>query len=216
MTGGGPGSRQASGWIGARPRSRKEAEMLMKKLAMLTASAIGGLVIAFWGVDLASGGGGLAGRTAMAANPPEQVAPGLIMPAMNPVRGKGLFASKGCVVCHSINGVGGEDAPKLDASSMTPQMNPFEFFAKMWRGAMPMIMMQMNEIGHQIEFTGQDLADIVAFVHNAQVQKTFTEDDIPAEIKQHMEGDEGHGTKGMGSGMMGGGMMKGPEGKKSN
>ncbi len=191
--------------------------MLMKKLAMLTASAMGGLVVAFGGVDFAGGVGGSAGRAAVAANLPEPIAPGLIMPAMDPVRGKGLFASKGCVVCHSINGVGGEDAPQLDASTMTPQMNPFDFFAKMWRGAAPMIMMQMHEIGHQIEFTGQDLADIVAFVHNAQVQKSFTEDDIPAEIRQHMEGDEeGHGMEGMGSGMMGGGMMGAPEGKKGN
>jgi cytochrome c len=186
--------------------------MLMKKLAMLTASALGGLVVAFWGVDLAIGVGGSAGRASFAADLPEQIAPGLIMPAMNPVRGKMLFASKGCVVCHSINGVGGEDAPKLDASTMAPQMNPFDFFAKMWRGAAPMIMMQMHEIGHQIEFTGQDLADIVAFVHNAQVQKSFTEDDVPPEIKQLMEGDEGEGT---GQGMMGGGMMGGPE-KKGN
>jgi mono/diheme cytochrome c family protein len=194
--------------------------MLPKKLALLTASAMGGLVVAFWGVDLATGVGGSATSMAMAADVPEQIAPGLIMPAMNPVRGKGLFASKGCVVCHSINGVGGEDAPKLDASTMAPQMNPFDFFAKMWRGAAPMIMMQMHEIGHQIEFTGQDLADIVAFVHNAQIQKSFTEDDIPPEIKEHMEAGEGEGMGGgmmgggmMGGGMMGGGMMGGPEGK---
>jgi mono/diheme cytochrome c family protein len=184
--------------------------MFTKKVAMLTATAIGGVVVAFWGMDFGTDGGKLTGRAAIAATAPEQIAPGLIMPVMNPVRGKMLFASKGCVVCHSINGVGGEDAPKLDASTMAPQMNPFEFFAKMWRGAQPMIAMQQSEIGHQIEFTGQDLADIVAFVHNAQVQKTFTEDDIPADIKEHMEGE---GEGGSGSGMMGGGMMAGKEGK---
>ena len=32
---------------------------------------------------------------------------GLLMPMMNPARGRELFASKGCVVCHSFNGVGG-------------------------------------------------------------------------------------------------------------
>jgi cytochrome c len=182
--------------------------MQTKNLTILTAAAIGGLAVAFWGVNLATGMGGSAARAAMAADLPEQIAPGLIMPAMNPVHGKTLFASKGCVVCHSINGVGGEDAPKLDASTMAPQMNPFDFFAKMWRGAAPMIMMQMHELGHQITFTGQDLADIVAFVHNAQIQKSFLEEDIPPEIKQLMEsGEEG----GRGGGMMGGGMMGGPE-----
>ncbi len=69
-------------------------------------------------------------------------------------------------------------------------MNPFEFFAKMWGGAEAMIMMQNNELGHQIEFTGDELADIVAFVHHRNVQRTFSEKDIPDEIKELMEGDE--------------------------
>jgi cytochrome c len=124
-----------------------------------------------------------------------QLAPGLTVPTMDPVRGKHLFASKGCVVCHSINGVGGTDAPHLDAGTMAPMMNPFEFFARMWRGAVPMIAMQQNEIGHQIEFTGQDLADIVAFVHNRQVQKTFSMADVPPDIKKHLESDEDKGKE---------------------
>jgi cytochrome c len=131
--------------------------------------------------------------------------PDLAMPTMDPVRGKMLFASKGCVVCHSINGVGGTDAPNLDASTMTPRMNPFDFFAKMWRGAQPMIAMQNEELGQQIEFTGQDLADIVAFVHDEDVQKTFSEKDIPDSIKDLMEEDEEQegGSETMGPGMQG-------------
>ena len=143
------------------------------------------------------------------------VAPGLVLPAMNAEHGKELFASKGCVVCHSINGVGGTDAAALDAATMDPVMNPFDFFARMWMGAEPMIAMQHEEIGHQIEFTGQDLADIVAFAHNAAVQKTFSEDDIPADIKEHMAEDEESGETHMmnGGGMMdSGGMMGGQSG----
>ncbi|MHB1200618.1 MAG: c-type cytochrome [Polaromonas sp.] len=128
------------------------------------------------------------------------LAPGLTLPAMNPVRGKELFASKGCVVCHSINKVGGTDAPAFDAATMAPMMNPFEFMARMWRGAIPMIAMQQNELGHQIEFTGQDLADIIAFTHNREVQKTFTMADIPPEILKIMNPD-GKGDK-AGKGMM--------------
>ena len=91
--------------------------------------------------------------------------------------------------------------------AMDPEMNPFDFFAKMWRGAEPMIMIHHEEIGEQIEFTGQDLADIVAFAHNAAVQKTFTEEDGPKGIRDHMGEDEDSG----GSHMMmnGGGMMRG-------
>ena len=69
----------------------------------------------------------------------EMMAPGLMMPTMNAERGRELFASKGCVVCHSINGVGGEDAPMLDAEFMDEVMNPFEFAARMWRGAAAMV-----------------------------------------------------------------------------
>jgi len=164
-----------------------------------------GTIAAIGALELSSAPAGAQSGTA--------VAPGLVLPAMNAEHGKELFASKGCVVCHSINGVGGTDAAALDATTMDPVMNPFDFFAKMWLGAEPMIMMQHEELGHQIEFTGQDLADIVAFAHNLAVQKTFTEDDIPADIKEHMAKDEESGETHMmmeGGGMMdNSGMMKG-------
>lgn len=56
----------------------------------------------------------------------------LAMPMMNAGRGMVLFAEKGCVACHSINGVGGHDATPLDAHEMEGMMNPFDFSAKMW------------------------------------------------------------------------------------
>ena len=112
---------------------------------------------------------------------------GLVMPRMDPVAGRHLFATKGCVVCHSINGVGGTDAPKLDASTMKMPMDPFDFAAKMWRGAPAMIAMQEDELGAQIQFTGQELADIIAFVHDPMEQKKFSDVDIPENIKKHME-----------------------------
>lgn len=142
--------------------------------------AIGGPFVLGWYPD----------HRAEAATTGTLVSPGLVLPRMNPQNGKTLFASKGCVVCHSINGIGGTDAAALDATTMDRAMNPFEFFAKMWGGAEAMIMMQNNELGHQIEFTGDELADIVAFVHHRNVQRTFSEKDIPDEIKELMEGDE--------------------------
>jgi mono/diheme cytochrome c family protein len=116
--------------------------------------------------------------------------PGLVLPPMNSANGRELFASKGCVVCHAVNGVGGTDAPKIDASTMAPEMSPFDFVAKMWNHSQGMIAMQMNELGHQITFNdGQEIADIIAFLHDAAEQKKFTEDDIPAGIREHMEED---------------------------
>ena len=63
----------------------------------------------------------------------------MAMPRMNATPGRRLFVAKGCVACHSINGVGGHDATALDAHTMTPMMNPFDFAAKMWRMAPAMI-----------------------------------------------------------------------------
>ena len=108
------------------------------------------------------------------------------MPEMNPARGRILFVSKGCVACHSINGVGGHDATPLDAHTMAPAMNPFDFAAKMWRMAPAMILAQEEALGEQIEFTGDELADIIAFVHNDREQHLLTEADITPRIRKLM------------------------------
>lgn len=113
---------------------------------------------------------------------------GLAIPAFDPVLGRTLFASKGCVVCHSINGIGGIDAIEFDAIYMQQPMNAFDFSANMWRGASAMIMMQEEELGYQIELSGDELAAIIAFVHNADEQAKFTKDDIPEEIAEIMHG----------------------------
>lgn len=114
-------------------------------------------------------------------------APGLALPAMNPQRGRALFASKGCVVCHSINGVGGLDAAPLDASTMDPAMNPFEFFARMLAVMTPMVAMQEDRLGQQVELSAEELGDLVAFIHDSDSQKTFSEDEIPEDIEHLME-----------------------------
>src|SRR5262245_35769448 len=113
----------------------------------------------------------------------QMLSPGMMMPSMDAANGRNLFASKGCVVCHSVNGIGGKDASPPDASTMPGMTNPFDFIANMWRGAEPMIELQKEELGGQVEFTGQELADIIAFLHNEAEQKKFSESDIPLNIK---------------------------------
>ena len=115
---------------------------------------------------------------------------GLVIPQMDAAEGRKLFASTGCVVCHSINGVGGEDAPMLDAEFMDLPMNPFVFAARMWRGAETMVELQRDELGDVIYLEGDELAAIIAFVHDAEEQARFSEADIPDNIKAmmaHME-----------------------------
>ena len=138
----------------------------MKRLALLVFIAAAGV-----GSPM---GGGVAGSE-------------LVMPMMNAANGRKLFASKGCVVCHSVNGIGGTDARAFDAATMPGQMNPFDFAAKMWRGAPVMVLLQRKELGEQTQLTGQELADIIAFVHSADEQSKFSEDDIPPKIKELLE-----------------------------
>lgn len=95
------------------------------------------------------------------------------------------------MVCHAINGVGGTDAPDISATAMQPGMNPFELVAKMWNHSQGMIAMQESELGEQITFeNGQQIADIVAFLHDADEQASFSEQDIPDNIKDLMHADE--------------------------
>jgi cytochrome c len=122
----------------------------------------------------------------------------LVLPKMDPRRGKKLFVSKGCVACHSINGVGGHDAPKLDAHTMDKKMNPFDFAAKMWRAAPAMIAVQEEAFGEQINFTGDELADIAAFVHSDKEQHSFSEKDITPAARKMMS--HSHGGDGKGDG----------------
>jgi len=120
---------------------------------------------------------------------------GLAIPAFDAERGRNLFASKGCVVCHSVNGVGGEDAPEFNAEWMDHPMNAFDFAARMWRGAGAMIAMQEDELGGQIELDGSELAAIIAFIHSADEQKKFSQADIPHKIEELMHGDSDHGDE---------------------
>lgn len=142
---------------------------------------------------------------AQAAHMPGE--PNLDLPTMDPHAGRRLFASKGCVLCHSINGIGGTDAPRLDASTMPKNMNPFDLAARMWRGAPAMIAMQYDEIGSQIQFNGQELANIIAFIHDPAEQAAFSEADIPPAIKARMDSDEDSDTAAGHMGMMKDGKM---------
>lgn len=112
---------------------------------------------------------------------------GLAVPPMDAHRGRELFVARGCVVCHRVNGIGGEVGPPLDAADMPSPMNAFEFAARMWRGAGAMIAMQQDLFGEQIILSGQDLADLVAFAHDATEQKELTDGDIPEKFRALIE-----------------------------
>jgi mono/diheme cytochrome c family protein len=110
----------------------------------------------------------------------------LVVPLADAEEGLRLFVGKGCVVCHSVNGVGGKAAPALDADGQQPYFDVFDFAARMWRGAPTMILLQEMELGYQIEVTGDELAHLAAFAADPDVQATFDERDIPEVIRDWM------------------------------
>jgi mono/diheme cytochrome c family protein len=113
---------------------------------------------------------------------PEQ--PEMALPELDAERGRKLFVVKGCVVCHSVNNVGGqairnlggEPATSLDSSKMPLRMDPFEFFARMWDGAPEMIALQKEGLGYQIKLKSDEMADIMAFLFSETEQARFTDD----------------------------------------
>lgn len=115
----------------------------------------------------------------------------LVIPMMSPDRGKSLFVDKGCVACHAINGVGGHDAPPMDAHKQMGLVNPFDFAAKMWNHAPAMIAAQEEALGEQIYFTGDELADMIAFLHDDDAQHTFGEHNLTDMARKMMQ--HGHG-----------------------
>jgi len=108
---------------------------------------------------------------------------GVAMPTLDPEHGRRLFVEKGCVACHAVNGVGGDLGPALNAEEMPRPMNAFEFAARMWRGAAAMTALQQDLLGEVVSLDGQDLADLIAFAHDAEEQKQLTEDQIPERFR---------------------------------
>jgi mono/diheme cytochrome c family protein len=109
---------------------------------------------------------------------------GLLIPPMNARRGRVLFAAEGCVVCHAVNGVGGGVASNLDAPEEGRLVNPYDFAARMWRGAAAMIALQNRNLGYQIDLDRREIADLSAFAHDRAEQRKFTEDEIPPAVRE--------------------------------
>lgn len=105
------------------------------------------------------------------------------MPEPNPRRGRILFITNGCVICHQVNGVGGSAGPRLDAAEPASTVDPLEFSARIWRGARAMTALQSLELGYVIELEGQDIADLAAFVASKDERDLLTLDAVSTEMR---------------------------------
>lgn len=111
-----------------------------------------------------------------------QAGPVVATPAVDPARGRILFVRKACVVCHSVNGIGGTMGPPLDAAPGPWEIDVSDFAARMWRGAGQMVWLQTLELGYQIDLTGEDIAHLAGFTNDSGEQAKFEENQVPGRI----------------------------------
>lgn len=143
------------------------------RLALSMAAGIGMLA------GLAFGAGGALAASAKSGAADAESGTKLVLPSVDAAKGKRLFVERGCVVCHAVNKVGGLAGPPLDAPAGGRYVDLLDFMARMWRGAFAMIELQGMELGYQLDFTGPELGHIAAFLADSEMQKQFTERDVP-------------------------------------
>ena len=83
-------------------------------------------------------------------------------------------------------GVGGKAAPIFDADKNVTFVNVLDFVARMWRGAPAMLELQTVELGYQIEFDSDEIADLAGFAMDASAQASFFVDEVPEPMSRWM------------------------------
>ena len=119
------------------------------------------------------------------AKSPETTQPrmSVVMPVIDAERGRRLFVTKGCFICHSVKGVGGKAAPALDATPGSRAIDVLGFVARMWKGAPLMFELQSMELGYRIEFKADEIADLAGFIGDSRAQEGFSPSEIPEVVR---------------------------------
>ena len=79
--------------------------------------------------------------------------------------GAQLFSQKGCEVCHSLGGKGGNLAPRLD--KYTQYTSPLFLTAALWNRGKPMAEAMRNRNIPRPTLQGTDIADLLAYIRSA-------------------------------------------------
>ena len=80
----------------------------------------------------------------------------------NSERGRQLLSERGCISCHAVSGRGGKMGP--DLRRWATYRNPVSWIQAMWNHA-PQMQVLMEQRGLRWpEFTGSDVADLIAYI----------------------------------------------------
>ena len=110
----------------------------------------------------------------------------IVVPMVNPQRGRRLFVTKGCVMCHSVKEVGGRAAPPLDAEGPSATVDVLGFVSRLLRGAPAMLELQAIELGYQVELAPDEIADLAGFVADSREQEGFSLEEVPEPMRDWM------------------------------
>jgi mono/diheme cytochrome c family protein len=88
-------------------------------------------------------------------------------PTRNPVAGAHLFATKGCAVCHTTDGVGGAGGP--DLAKMSRPLLLYDVAARMWNHAPQMAQRITTLRAERPYLTADELSDLLAFLGTLDV-----------------------------------------------
>lgn len=97
-------------------------------------------------------------------------------PTQNPLAGSTVFGEKGCIKCHSVNGLGGNLGP--DLGQITQRRSFFELAAEMWNHLPGMTARMQTLQIERPEMSPREVGDLIAFL--------FTLDyfDTPGDIER--------------------------------
>ncbi len=83
----------------------------------------------------------------------------------NPREGKQVFASKGCIKCHAVKGVGGKEAEDLGRRAKTFYKSLTQIVSVMWNKG-PAVLGKMSQTQWGIpKFTPKEMADLIAYLY---------------------------------------------------
>jgi len=104
----------------------------------------------------------VAGLLSMGSLDATQAQP-VFSPSQDPLAGARVFGAKGCVKCHSINGVGGKVGPDL-ARAIKPR-SFYDVATAMWNH-LPKMADRMKQLGiTRPQLTAQEAGDLVGFLY---------------------------------------------------
>lgn len=134
---------------------------------------------------VAAGGAGLAAWTVAASRADSGRDNWSATVRGDPDRGRALFISDGCVLCHAVRGVGGKAGPPLDRTEGMPARDPMDFAADLWMGAPVMLRLQDAWMGYKIDLTGDDLRHLAAFANDIEAQDAIVDEEIPNGLREN-------------------------------